>query len=226
MKVLAIDTETHAIKDPQAVEIAWLELDAPADKRQRFSSLYRPSVPIAFGAMAAHHITDEDVAVAPPAGSFALPAGVQYIVGHNVDFDWSVIGRPDVRRICTLALSRHLWPDIDSHSLGAVMWAKFGARCRDFRWHRADADVSHVAALIPLIREASGVSTWGELWQISESARVPTKMPFGKHEGMLISEVPTDYCQWLLKKPDVDEYLRAALCKRIADEVEQKERKA
>jgi exodeoxyribonuclease X len=215
MKVLAIDTETHALKDPQAVEVAWLELDAPADKRQRFASLYKPSAPITFGAMAAHHITDDDVAGAPPSGSFALPDGVQYIVGHNVDFDWSVIGKPDVRRICTLALARHLWADLDSHSLGAVMWARFGARCRELRWHRAEDDVSHVAALLPLIREDAGVSTWGELWQLSEVARVPTVMPFGKHEGDKIADVPIDYAQWLLKKPDVDEYLRTALLRMI-----------
>ena len=57
MKVLAIDTETHALKDPQAVEVAWLELDAPSGNRQRFASLYKPSEPITFGAMAAHHLT-------------------------------------------------------------------------------------------------------------------------------------------------------------------------
>lgn len=215
MKVLAIDTETHALKDPQAVEVAWLELDAPTDQRRSFSSLYKPSAPITFGAMAEHQITDDDVSNAPPSGSFVLPDGVQYIVGHNVDFDWQVIGKPNVRRICTLALARHLWPDLDSHSLDAIMWAKFGARCRDLKWHRAEHDVRHVCALMPLIRESAGVSNWGALWQLSEVARVPVVMPFGKHEGERIADIPTDYAEWLLKKPDVDEYLRTALLRRL-----------
>lgn len=215
MKVLAIDTETHALKDPQAVEVAWLELDAPSGNRQRFASLYKPSEPITFGAMAAHHLTDADVADAPQSGSFRLPEGVQYIVGHNVDFDWRVIGKPDVRRICTLALARHLWPELDSHSLGAVMWAKFSDRCKRLEWHRAEHDVAHVARLLPLIREAAGVASWGALWQLSEVARVPVVMPFGKHQGELIADVPADYAAWLLRQPDVDEYLTIALRRRL-----------
>ena len=36
-------------------------------------------------------------------------------------------------------------------------------------------------------------------------------MPFGKHKGVPISEVPKDYKQWLLRQSDVDPYLVKAL---------------
>lgn len=36
-------------------------------------------------------------------------------------------------------------------------------------------------------------------------------MPFGKHKGDLISAIPTDYKEWLLRQPDVDPYLAKAL---------------
>ena len=40
-------------------------------------------------------------------------------------------------------------------------------------------------------------------------------MPFGRHAGEKIADVPTDYVAWLLRQPDVDEYLRTALLRRI-----------
>jgi exodeoxyribonuclease X len=36
-------------------------------------------------------------------------------------------------------------------------------------------------------------------------------MPFGKHKGMPIAEVPKDYVRWLLNQPDIDPFLRRAL---------------
>jgi exodeoxyribonuclease X len=40
-------------------------------------------------------------------------------------------------------------------------------------------------------------------------------MPFGKHQGELIADVPADYAAWLLRQPDVDEYLTIALRRRL-----------
>jgi hypothetical protein len=36
------------------------------------------------------------------------------------------------------------------------------------------------------------------------------RMPFGKHEGKLLSDVPLDYVDWLLTR-DIDDDLRSAL---------------
>jgi exodeoxyribonuclease X len=46
---------------------------------------------------------------------------------------------------------------------------------------------------------------------MSEKARIPTIMPFGKHKGEWISQVPSDYKQWMLRQDNVSEYLRKAL---------------
>ncbi len=59
----------------------------------RFSS----TRPISLGAMATHHIIDEDLEGLRPFGHFdAESMGIQYIVGHNIDFDWRMLGRPKV----------------------------------------------------------------------------------------------------------------------------------
>jgi exodeoxyribonuclease X len=46
---------------------------------------------------------------------------------------------------------------------------------------------------------------------MSEKARIPKVMPYGKHKGELISQMPADYKQWMLRQDNVSEYLRKAL---------------
>jgi len=36
-------------------------------------------------------------------------------------------------------------------------------------------------------------------------------MPFGKHKGLMLADLPGDYKQWLLAQGDIDPYLRKAL---------------
>ena len=45
------------------------------------------------------------------------------------------------------------------------------------------------------------------------------EMPFGKHKGKRISEVPLDYLYWLLMKPGLEGGLRAAIEQRLCRSV-------
>ena len=36
-------------------------------------------------------------------------------------------------------------------------------------------------------------------------------MPFGKHKGTLITDIPIDYKKWLLNQDNIDPYLKDAL---------------
>jgi Putative quorum-sensing-regulated virulence factor len=42
------------------------------------------------------------------------------------------------------------------------------------------------------------------------------RMPFGRHRGLLLSEIPASYLRWLTTLDDLDERLRAA----VLDELE------
>jgi len=82
---------------------------------------------------------------------------------------------------------------------------------------RADDDVCMTYRLLELIVEELNstvdiiVDGFEPLYQLSEIARIPTIMPFGKHKGDDISKLPVSYKRWLLDQPDVDPYLRKAL---------------
>ena len=216
MSALIFDTETTGLREPQVIEAAWLRITSltPLATGDAYEQRFRPNKPIDFGAMATHHITDEDLAHCQPSNSFRLPDGVQYLIGHNIDYDWGVIGQPDVRRIDTLVLSRLLWPETDSHKQTALLYmldqpfAKQHAPAA----HSAAADVFMLAHLLTHVLDRLGnPTTLDELWRHSEAARLPRTMTFGKHKGELLGDVPVDYRRWLLGQPDLDPYLRRAL---------------
>jgi len=214
-KSIIFDTEATGIKEPVLIEAAWLELASiePFTVANPFVQRFNPGKPITLGALATHHIMDEELVDSPPASSFRLPDDVGYIIGHNVDFDWEVIGKPEIKRICTLALARKLWPDLDSHTQSALLYflERSTAREQLRNAHSAITDVGICAVILDHICEQLGVKTVEDLYAESEKARIPTTMPFGKHKGMLLSDIPSDYKQWLLGQGDIDSYLRKAL---------------
>ena len=229
---IVLDTETTGIDAPEVIQLAWVgPLDSPACAEVEGDTtcyMYRPSKPISLGALATHHILDEDLADCPPwPGRWAIPdelAFVDYMVGHNVDYDWNAIGAPPQwRRICTLALARWLWPANDSPSLGACLYyvlpqreAKAALRAT----HDARADVALTRTLLRKMLEVipDAPTTWAALWELSERARVPTVFTFGKFKGRPISEVrklDPSYIRWCLSgKCDIvngDRYWQQAL---------------
>jgi len=121
MTALIFGTKTTGIHEPAIVQAAWLMVKDPfmLTVVERFEQRYNPGKPIELGALATHHILDEELADCPPASGFSLPPGTEYLIGHDVDYDWQVIGAPPVKRICTLALAacRHRFAHPGGHAL-------------------------------------------------------------------------------------------------------------
>jgi exodeoxyribonuclease X len=214
-KAIIFDTEATGIKEPVLIEAAWLELESiePFSINNPFVQRYNPGKPITLGALATHHILDEELIDGPPASSFSLSGDVKYLIGHNVDFDWEVIGKPEIKRICTLALARKLWPNLDSHNQGALLYYldRNTAREQLRNAHSALTDVGICAVILDHICQQLDIKTIEDLYAESEKARVPTTMPFGKHKGLPLGDLPIDYKQWLLGQGDIDPYLKKAL---------------
>jgi len=217
MTGLIFDTESTGIDDPHVIEAAWLKIPSPTDlaPTERFLQRYNPGKPIALGALATHHIMDEDLVDCPPSSDFRLPPDTQYLIGYNIDYDWKVVGQPDVRRICVLALSRSIFPGLDSYSQSAVLYHLERHRARELlkNAHSAMQDVENCWLILQrlLFRMGEDSASWEAVWRRSEHARIPTVMTFGKHKGIPIKDVPADYKRWLLGQPDVDPYLMKAL---------------
>lgn len=221
MTAYIFDSETTGLNDPHLVEAAWLKLGSVSSLSviDSFLHRYKPGKPIELSALATSHILDEELVDCQPHTDFSLPGDVVYLIGHNVDYDWRVIGEPVVKRICTRALSSKLWPNADSHTQSAMIYLHYRAEATALlrNAHAALDDVKNCRLLLVKILDQLAVqfgrpvNDWEELWQLSEEARVPTVIGFGKHKGTKISELPRDYQRWLLNQSDLDPFVRKAL---------------
>jgi len=221
-----LDTETTGL-DGEVIELAFMApLNSILSDGIIGSMRFKPSVPITIGAMAAHHIIEEDLKDCPPWPGKWEPEDVDYLIGHNVDFDWKMIGSPPIKRICTLALSRWMFPKLDSHSLSAMIYHLYPlCMARDLvkNAHSAEKDVELCWRVLGSIVTGTGARDWDHLYQLSETARVPTHFTFGKYgpqdgkPGMPVAWVRQNdrgYVQWCLRSCDIvkdDPYWQKAL---------------
>ncbi|KGT46334.1 MULTISPECIES: DUF3820 family protein [Acinetobacter] len=224
MQAIILDTETHTLNG-QPIEIAYapveiLDHKISLDKSRLFDQLYRCDEPISFAAMAVHHILESDLEGQPHYSNFSLPEETTYIIGHNIDYDIRAIEKcgvdtSKIKAICTLALARRVWPDAEAHNISALIYmiTRGSDRAREMirKAHRADMDIILTANILMHIVHHLKISSIEELYEVSEDARIPRTINFGKHRGTAIAELPQDYVQWLLRQEDLDPYLRKAL---------------
>ncbi|GAB3046085.1 DUF3820 family protein [Acinetobacter apis] len=228
MQSIILDTETHNLNG-LPIEIAYAPIDLnkgklTLDKTQIFDQLYQVNEPISYASMAVHHILESDLIGQPVYTDFTLPENTVYIVGHNIDYDIKAIAKcgvnvDQIKPICTLALARSVWPDAEAHNISALIYqiSQGSLKARELLKgaHRADADIILTANILMHIIAHIQVQDMESLYLASEAARIPQKLSFGKHKGVAITELPTDYVQWLLKQSELDPYLRQALEKTL-----------
>lgn len=128
MKYLFLDTETTGNGDEdRLVQLAWY-----CEKTGFSEGLFNPPIPIKYGAMGVHHITNESVEDKPPfVGSemydalHSLLADGFIIVAHNARFDVGMLRREGIaidKYVDTLKLARKHIPATDSYSLQALKY--------------------------------------------------------------------------------------------------------
>lgn len=239
---ILFDTETTSKDDDrEIIEAAWLRIAEVGDLAgasdtiprplldgcERYVQRYQPTKPTTLGALSVHHILPSELEGCPPSSEFALPTCL-YIVGHNIDFDWQAAGSPpNVKRICTDAMARYVWPDLDSYKQSALIYHLLGqtheTRERLRNAHSALADVENCAILLEHILEAKPeITTWSQLYAYSEACRIPRVMPIGEKQGVkgmtLDEAVEADagFCMWCLRQAFIDDYLKEGLRQAIA----------
>lgn len=223
MILRAVDVETSGL-DPvhgaSVVEIGWCDVvDLPKDKPEDVmqwaisaprSILVNPGHPIPPDCSAVHHITDTDVAGAPKF-SEALPALLKdgpdvVLCAHVAKFEQLFITVP-ATWICTWKVALHLAPNARSHSLQTLRyWLKLDVdRKLAEPPHRAGPDAYVCAHLI--VRMLAKL-TVQEMIEISSRPAVLGKLYFGKHAGVPIAQVPSDYLDWIIGQSGMDEDVR------------------
>lgn len=223
---LILDTETHRLNgNPIEIAYAPIQLDQrglTVNKSLIYDEYFAldPDTEIQLSSMAIHHILPQDLIGKSNFREFRLPQDTIYLIGHNIDYDIQAIARcgQDVRNIkpiCTLALARYVWPNLDSHSLSTLSYVISDnleqTRQQLKNAHNAKTDILLTANLLDKIIQHYQITDIEQLYQQSQQARLPQFMPFGKYKGTPLAQVPIDYVQWLLRQNDIDPYLRQAL---------------
>lgn len=222
MNAIILDTETHSING-FPIEIAYapcsFEQGAMGFKHSEvYDEFFSCPEPISYGAMAVHHILEVDIADKPSYETFRLPKNVQCLVGHNINYDLEAIRKCDpeieLKSICTLALARFTWPELETHTLGSLFYfvSSDKVKARDYlrNAHSAKYDIWFTYIILKNICLKLGIKDINSLYVLSEQVRTPKVMPFGKHKGIEIKKIPKDYITWVLGQ-ELDPYLRKAL---------------
>jgi len=219
MRILVADTETSGLSKQDGIcQLAFTEINPQLEVIASWNSLIDPECSISPSASGIHGITDDMVADAPTMAE-AMELLVQQfgpfndvmICGHSVAFDarflkpyWDITAQ-----LCTLKVARRVVPDSPDHKLQTLKFF-LGLGNSIEGAHSADADVADTLALLKYLIDRSGLDLFDMMgWHLRpEKVEV---MPWGKHKGVALADLPASYRQWLLSLPDIDDSLRWSL---------------
>lgn len=138
-----------------------------------------------------------------------------YFVAHNHFYDMRVLERHDIDTtgnnwICSWRLAKKLFSENDEITETNLPYLRFALKLAvpiELHCHRAGND-SYITgklleSLITLMEKNNIIDTQAPYGpQIMEYAMSPIiykKMPFGKHKGELMTDVPSSYWNWALR---------------------------
>jgi len=213
------DTETTGVKTDRdrIVEIA--AYDPVLDRT--FVSFINPQIAIPPASTAVHNITDDMVANSPLFGEVAKQFvefchGDVVLIAHNNDsfdqpflkceFDRHSVPFPTWDWLDSLKWARKYRPDLPRHSLQHLREI-FGFAANNA--HRALDDVIILHKVFSLLIDDIDMETALEL--MKEQPKTVRNMPFGKHAGKPLKEVPASYIKWLNKEGAFDKPENAPL---------------
>ncbi|PJD94017.1 MAG: DNA polymerase III subunit epsilon [Parachlamydia sp.] len=218
LKPLFYDTETTGVRadKDRVIELAVYD----PETNRTFERLINPGVPIPPEATAIHHISDDMVAQAP---SFAeiieefkdFCAGDVVLVAHNNDqFDVHFLRNeffrcqqelPSWKFFDTLKWARRYRPDLPRHTLQSLRNV-YGIA--ENNAHRALDDV---LVLYQVYMNMIDDLSMDEAYALLNQPKDIQHMPFGKHQGALLKDVPAHYVKWLANTGAFDKAENAQL---------------
>lgn len=232
MLALVIDLETLGEAPPAGViELGWTSVRIEEDHRDMRDFVYGElEDAMLFGIpegqsmtpdnRAIHHIDPLDLVDLPPFDAKEWIVGlddVTHLVAHAADFEKQWLDSWDLPWICTYKCALRAWPDAPSYSNQALKY--YLGPLQDGEWafppHRALPDAKVTALTFARLVELY------EIEQLVEWTRMPkliTKMPFGKHAGSQLRDIPVDYLEWVAgpKCEAADEDLKSSAREEIA----------
>ena len=204
MRPIYYDTETTGVRNDKDRIIELAAFD-PVENRT-FCKFINPGCPIPPEATAIHHITDEMVSTAPTFREIAeefiafCPANTVLIAHNNdafdklfmeMEFKRAGLEFPAYRFIDTLKWARKYRTDLPRHTLQHLR------EVYGFPANQAHRALDDVVVLHQVFSSMIDDLPIAKVLELLAKPQVLSRMPFGKHQGKNLSEVPKDYVAWL-----------------------------
>jgi exodeoxyribonuclease X len=136
------------------------------------------------------------------------------MVAHNAAFDVAMLKKEGIepkKVVCTFKLARYFDKDGVIPRYGLQYLRYYLNLDVDATAHSALGDILVLEAVFQHIHahavEKFGDDAVAKIIEISEKPVLYRRMPFGKHKGLKMEEVPADYLKWLVTT-DLNEDLR------------------
>ena len=215
-RAIYYDTETTGVKADKDRIIEIAAYDPLNDTK--FEMFVNPGIPIPEEASKIHGITDEMVAGAPSyreVGQAFIDfcSGDAVLIAHNNDnFDRHFLNfeaqrhelpTPSWEMVDSLKWARKYRSDLPKHSLQYLRQV-YGIE--ENNAHRAMDDVLVLWKVFSCMIDDLSIETVLALLADDE-----TTMPFGKHAGKPLSEIPKNYVSWLVREGALDKLENSSL---------------
>jgi exodeoxyribonuclease X len=232
---LVIDTETTGTDPVEDRVVEFAAVLTTAQEEVAFgNSLVNPGRDIPPEASGIHHLIDEYVADAPPLAQAVgmviekimqtAPAPHQRppdaYVAHNAPFDSAFLASIGFSPwLDTLRLAKRMRPGRENYQNQTLRYLEGLVNIPGLEGlapHRALYDARCTAALLRLYLNDLAVMRADIPQNVEDLCTFLTlpvvlegKIAFGKHKGLLWSQVPADYLTWMVKQKDMDQDLLA-----------------
>ena len=217
VEFVTLDFETTGLTPGfQPLEIAWVEFDQDLNALDQVSSLLSTKVAIEPGAQRAHGITSKMLEGKPSLQEFLQSQHPEkfrdehvLVVAHNVGYDLPFF-RPfckQVTALCTMRLGQNLYPSLENFRLKTLA-SHLGVEIKPN--HRALTDAQTCFELLRKYSEAKNLAIT-ELVNAANNFSADATIPFGKHKGTKIVDLPTDYRNWLAENLEPDHWIVAMI---------------
>lgn len=203
-----VDIETLGYEPPAAVIELGMMTILPGGRASYSDFLYGlDGQEMAPENRAVHHISPKDLEGHKPfsligdrdVSRFVESNNIDYMVAHKADFEqkWITV---DIPWICTYKCAVRTWPDAPKHDQQTL---KYYLGIEDspiyYPPHRALPDARLCYKILEKLIEKHTVE---ELLHWTSEPVLITKFPFGKHFGVELTEIPSDYLKWCLDNLD------------------------
>jgi exodeoxyribonuclease X len=211
MNIILLDTETTDLNNARLVQLAYKDLGGGDVVNEYF----KPPVPISFGAMSTHHITEEMVSDKPafqdsaPQQKLLEMLSDAVVVAHNATFDLQVLKNEGVDVpvfIDTLRVARHLL-ESEQYKLQYLRYS-LGLNVVGANAHDALGDILVLEALFKhlhkIVKEKYSLAADDDVIEkmiaLTLTPALLTTINFGKYKGKTFKEISLldkSYLQWL-----------------------------